>query len=485
MLESSFALDSARQCILALKLTNFGSRESLSFRCDTEGAEVVATEVLPQKNSRHSLDSEIRALVAIRWRARPSMLRLVCRADTMNAAIGISNFDMTSLVQFAASADPYWLIALANVLRPTTPELVPANSHVLERVRKLGRREFFLNWLPAAEDRYVCLVLPVGLHDASGPRLVSLLIAGAKSLLPVSCSAADNYVVLVYDIKDLVGALPSLELAAVIQEKLHYWKLESRSVTGHASANEPEQLLGLASRWTGRVGESIAVARSDLLGGTRWEMLETGAAIVKFQPEIDNPVLVVTDVLDMFSLTLTMAAAQNWKTRFERMFLLLPPWSGADGRPEADPLCLIENFGGNGVLEPITTDDLNWILQSLQVGSSIAFASAAAPYDTHIDERGRTDMPIAVIDISSEENLRSLKKMVHYALMAGGPLVWRELQYAYSQVAGTQGLEGDGPVASLVDDLYAPHCTRLGWPLAVLKQFDRQMFAEFRAGGFE
>src|SRR5205814_1281008 len=84
----------------------------------------------------------------------------------VSAAIAVSNFETTSLAHFVSSVDANRLVALINVLRCAGPEFASAHSHVLERIRKLGRREFFLNWLPAAEDRFVCLVLQAALDRA-------------------------------------------------------------------------------------------------------------------------------------------------------------------------------------------------------------------------------------------------------------------------------------------------------------------------------
>jgi hypothetical protein len=488
VLENSFVIESARLCVLELTLTHFGSRESLVLQCDTEGVEVIATEILSKKSSHHAMAMQNSAVVALRWRAKPPMVRLVCRSEKMNAAIGVSNFETTSLAQYVASADAHCLLALASILRPDIPELLPAHAHVLERMRKLGAREFFLNWLPAAEHRFACLVLQARLPDPAGLRLIPLNTASMELLLPVRYSTADNYLVLIYDLKDMSDPHTALELAAVIQERMHYWRLEPQANAGKSQATEAERLVGLASRWTERVCESVAVARSDLLMGARWQTPESGAMAVKFESEIDGPVLVITDVVDMFSLTLVMAAAETWKARFKRVFLLLPSWRGSPRPPEIDPLALMEEFGGSGVVEPVTTDELDSILQSLEAGSSISFASAAAPYNTPIDESGRTEFPIATFDLSSREKLRDLRRIVRYSMLAGGPLVWRELQCAFSnhpREGISIALLSEGKNASLAEDVYAAPCARLGWPVGALKHFDRQMFAAFRVGGFE
>jgi hypothetical protein len=218
----------------------------------------------------------------------------------------------------------------------------------------------------------------------------------------------------------------------------------------------------------------------------QWDISESSRTTnFKLQAEIDNPILVVTDVADMFSLTLVMAAAEHWKTRFARMFLLLPPPGTTTNSLESDPLALIEEFGGTGVIEPITLDDLNSIVRELEPGVSLSFTSAAAPYNTPIDEGARTEFPMATFDINSQEQLQSIRKIVHYSILAGGPMVWRELQRNFSAGASEPiSLISEGKTASLVDDLYMTRCARFGWPLGALQHFDRQMFTTFRSGDF-
>ena len=191
----------------------------------------------------------------------------------------------------------------------------------------------------------------------------------------------------------------------------------------------------------------------------------------------------------MFGLILVMAATHRWRDVFGRIFLLLPAASGDNAVSHTgEPLALMEDFGGTGLIEPITTDELLSILHSIQPTASLSFTSAAAPYNTHVDEGGDIGFPIATFDISSPERLRFLKKLLHYCVLAGGPLVWRELQCAFSNNASKglpSALPSDGQSASLVDDLYAAPCTRLGWPLAAFQHFDRQMLSAFRSGDLE
>jgi len=489
VLTHSFSIESAKLCVLELKLTNFGSRESLTFRCDTEGVEIRATEIVATDRARSPAATETNVLIALHWRVRPSIARLICRSDKTTAAIGISNFATSSLPQFIVGADAHSLLALASMLRPVGPELIAAHASVLDRMRNLARREFFLNWLPAAEDRFVCLVLLAAVDDPAGFRLKPLNGTGAAAewLRPVSYSTADNYVVLVFDVKGVM-TVPSapLELAAVIQQKLHVWRLEPGSKSTKSSRLEADQPNAISSRWTDRLCETIAMARADLLSHVQWDISESSRTTnFKLQAEIDNPILVVTDVADMFSLTLVMAAAEHWKTRFARIFLLLPPPGATTNSLESDPLALIEEFGGTGVIEPITLDDLNSIVRELEPGVSLSFTSAAAPYNTPIDEGARTEFPMATFDIKSQEQLQSLRRIVYYSILAGGPMVWRELQRNFSAGASEPiSLISEGKTASLVDDLYMTRCARFGWPLGALQHFDRQMFTTFRSGDF-
>jgi hypothetical protein len=305
-------------------------------------------------------------------------------------------------------------------------------------------------------------------------------------LLPVSHSARDNHVISIYDFKGVEDPHAPVEIAAVIQEKLHYWRLGSRSETTK-SAGEIEQLVRLSARWTDNVCETIAMARSYLLVDRAWEAPEIQSAAIKFQPDIQS-VLIVTDVVDMFGLTLAMAAAEGWKTGYDRVFLLLPSWRGRAISPAIEPLALIENFGGSEVLEPITSDEFSAILQSLEPGMSVSFASAAAPYNNHIDEGARTELPIATFELSSPDRLHFFRKLAHYAVSAGGPLVWRELQSAFAsneREGLSTSLLSETQNPSLVDDLYAVPCSSLGWPLRAFQHFDRQMLAAFRSGELE
>jgi hypothetical protein len=149
---------------------------------------------------------------------------------------------------------------------------------------------------------------------------------------------------------------------------------------------------------------------------------------------------------------------------------------------------LIDNFGGSEVIAPISSDDFKTLAQSLEPGMSVSFVSAAAQYNNHIDEGGRTQLSIATFELSSAEKLMFFCKLVHYAMLAGGPFVWRELQCTFSNGASeeiSQSLLCDVRGASLADDLYALPCSGLGWPLRAFQQFDRQMLAAFRSGGVE
>ena len=183
------------------------------------------------------------------------------------------------------------------------------------------------------------------------------------------------------------------------------------------------------------------------------------SSVARLQPVADDSILIVTDVVDMFGLTLVMAATHIWREAFGRIFLLLPAGNGdSTVSPAGEPLALMQDFGGAGLIEPISTDELNGILHAIQPGASVSFTSAAAPYNTNVDEGGRTGLPIATFDLSSSERLKFLRKLVHYCMLAGGPLVWRELQCAFSNNTGegiASTLLSEGQSASLVDDLYA------------------------------
>src|SRR5207248_9918914 len=130
-----------------------------------------------------------------------------------------------------------------------------------------------------------------------------------------------------------------------------------------------------------------------------------------------------------------MAAAEAWRTRYDRVLLLLPSWRGRIISPAIEPLGLIDNFGGSEVIDPVSADEFNAIVRSLELGMSVSFISAAAQYNSNIDEGGRTEFSITTFELSSAENLMFFCKLVQYAMMAGGPLVWRELQWAFSSHA--------------------------------------------------
>jgi hypothetical protein len=168
--------------------------------------------------------------------------------------------------------------------------------------------------------------------------------------------------------------------------------------------------------------------------------------------------------------------------------LLLPSWKGQSISPAIKSLASIEDFGESEVIAPISADELNTVVLSLQPGVSVSFVSAAGQYNNHIDECGPTQFPIATFDLSSTGKLMFFRKLVHYAIVAGGPFVWRELQCAFSNGAREEiepSLLSDVQSASLADDLYAVPCSRFGWPLKAFRQFDRQMLAAFRRGGAE
>lgn len=484
--QSSFVLESARLCILDLALNNFGTSDSLLFRSNTDGVEVVAAEALPGTTKRRA-SGDISAMVALRWRARPPMLRLVCRSEKMGAALAISNFETTSLAHAVAGMDAHRLLALAGILHSAIAEDRAPHSYVLDEVRKQGRRDFFLNWLPASEERFVCLVMQAGFQDPGGLPLFPLTNFKARMqwLLPVSHSVRDNHAIIMYDFNGIEDPYSPVEIAAAMQDKLYYWRLGSRSEIVKPPA-EMDQLARLSARWTDNVCDTIAMARSYLLADRTWE----GADIVsagKFQYR-GQSLLFVTDVVDMFGLTLVMAAAETWKTKYDRILLLLPSWRGKLISPAAELFALIENFGGSEIIEPITSDELTAILQTLEQGMSVSFTSAAAPYDRHIEEAGRTHLPIASFELSSPEQLLFFQRLAQYAVSAGGPLVWRELQSAYADTEREgilSSLLTDSQSPSLVDDLYAAPCSSLGWPLRAFRHFDRHMMMAFRSGELE
>lgn len=485
--ESSFVLESARLCIVDLTLTNFGAPDSLLFRSNTEGVEVVAAEALPGTTKRSSA-GEISAMVALRWRMRPPMLRLVCRSETVGATLAISNFETTSLPHAVAGMDAYRLLALAGTLHAANAEDRAPHSYVLDEIRKQGRRDFFLNWLPASEERFVCLVMQAGIQDPGGIRLLPLtnFKANMEWLLPVSHSVRDSHAIIMYDFNGVEDPYSPVEIASAIQEKLYCWRLGSRSETVKSAA-ETEQLVRLSARWTDNVYDTIATARSYLLADQLWDFPVTAPVGAKVQAN-NQTLLIVTDVVDMFGLTLVMAAAETWKAMYDRILLLLPSWRGKLISPAMEPLALIENFGGSEVIEPITSDELNAIFQSLVPGMSISFASAAAPYNNHIEVGGCTELGVARFELSSPSQLSFFRKLAHYAVSAGGPLVWRELQSAYAD-AEREGISTsllpDAQSPSLVDDLYAAPCSSLGWPLRAFQHFDRHMITAFRSGELE
>ena len=482
---NAFMFESARLCILDIALTNFGSPDSLLFRTNTEGVEVVAAEALPRTALRSS-GVEINAMLALRWRTRPPILRLVCRSEKMSAALAISNFETTSLAHAVAAMDAHRLLALADILRSTNSGDMAAHAHVLEQIRKLARREFFLNWLPSAEDRFVCLVMQAGIQDP-GSLCIHRLTNGANAggrLLPVSHSVRDNHVVIMYDFNGVEDPRMPVEVAAIIQEKLHHWCLRPRSEAMGTPA-ETEHLMRLSARWTDNVCETLAMARSCLLADLRYAAPKVPSTGLRSSV---RSVLIVTDVVDMFGLTLVMATAENWKKYFDRIYLLLPSWRGRPISPAIDPLALIEDFGGSEVLEPITAGEFDALLRSLEPGMSVSFASAAAPYSLHIDDGGVTELPVVTFELSSSEELLFFWKLANYATGAGGPLVWRELQCAFAG-SPKQGiptpLVSDNHIPSLADDLYAVPCSSLGWPLRAFQHFDRHMLMMLRSGDLE
>lgn len=488
VVNSSFVLESARLCILDVTLTNFGAPESLLFRSNTDGVEVAAAQALPGIQKRGSTDV-IGAMVALRWRVRPPMLRLACRSERAGAALAISNFETTSLTHAVAGMDAHRLLALAGIFHSANSEDRASYAFVLDEIRKQGRREFFLNWLPASEERFVCLVMQTGAQDSGGLPLLPLtnFKSGMEWLLPVSHSVRDNHTIVMYDFKGIDDPYAPVEIAAALQEKLYYWRLGSRSEVVKPAA-ETEHLVRLSARWTDNVCESIAMARSYLITDQIWEYSETASVAAKSRPKIGS-LLVITDVVDMFGLTLVMASTEAWAAKFDRILLLLPCWRGKLILPAIEPLALIENFGGSEVIEPVTSEELNGIFQSLEPGMSISFASAAAPYNHHIgDEGSRTELSIATFDLASPSRLLFFRKLTNYAISAGGPLVWRELQSAYAEAeteAISPSLLASRHNHSLVDDLYALPCTSLGWPLRAFQHFDRQIMISFRSGELE
>jgi len=480
-------LESARLCILDLTLTKFGSADSLLFRSNTDGVGVEAAEALPGTLSR-SAGEQMSAMLALRWRARPPMLRLVCRSEKVSAALAISNFETTSLAHAVTGMDAHRLLALASILNSTNSEDRAAHSYVLEEIRKQGRREFFLNWLPASEHRFVCLVMQAGVQDPAALRLrpLSNMSAGTDWLLPVSHSLRDNHAIIMYDFNGVEDAHSPVDIAAVIQERLYYWRLGSRSEMIRSAA-ETDRLVRLSARWTENVCDTIAMARSCLLLDQIWETPEVAGGGVKLQSTVES-LLIVTDVVDMFGLTLVMAAAETWKTSYDRIFLLLPSWRGKLISPTIEPLALIENFGGGEAIEPITSDELNAIFQSVETGTSISFASAAAPYNSHIEDGGSTELPIVTFELSSPDRMIFFQKLTHYAVSGGGPMVWRELHTTFAETDGrglSASLFSDAQSSSLVDDLYAVPCSSLGWPLRAFQHFDRHILAAFRSGELE
>lgn len=488
--ESSFVLPSAHLCILDVSLTNFGAPESLLFRSNTDGVEVVAAEALPGAQSGRSTGAvgTTSAMIALRWRTRPSMLRLVCRSDKVGAALAISNFETTSLAHAVAGMDASRLLALAGIVHATNSEDRAAHAYILDEIRKRGRRDFFLNWLPASQDRFVCLVMLAGVQDPAGLRLHPLTNVSTRTewLLPVSHSVRDNHVIIMYDFSGVEDPCEPVEIAAVIQDNLYCWRLGSR-LEFIKSAAETDHLMRLSGRWTDNVCDTIAMARSCLLVDQMAESINIPPAVSNSHLNVRS-LLVVTDVVEMFGLTLVMAAAEAWRTRFDQILLLLPSWRGKLLSPAIESLALIENFGGSEVIEPITPDELSAVFQSLEPGMSISFATAAAPYNNHIEEGGRTDLPIATFELSSRDQVLFFRRLVHYAISSGGPLVWRELQSAFATASEngiSTSLLSDTQSPSLVDDLYAIPCSSLGWPLRAFQHFDRHMLAAFRSGELE